>query len=164
MMAEPQGPRVDPEALLHELDAQGRYERTAGGYWARWPDLDIRAMAALMRAREVRLVTITARAEPDGGYRVIYHWDVGPTVLNISTTVVDGTLPTISDILPGADWAEREMRDYYGVDFSGRAQTPTLMLREGDPPGLFSRTSTVGTDTDPARAARAAATGGSESR
>jgi NADH:ubiquinone oxidoreductase subunit C len=42
----------------------------------------------------------------------------------------------------GADWAEREARDYYAVTFSGRASTPTLMLREGDEPGVLLRKET----------------------
>jgi Ni,Fe-hydrogenase III component G len=65
-------------------------------------------------------------------------------------------VPTIADLLPGADWAEREIRDYYGVEFAGREATPTLMLRPGDPAGLFTATRALGRDTDPARTARAA--------
>lgn len=155
-------------ALLRELDpgrdhGGGSYEHRAGAYWATWPGLDVRAMARLMRDREIRLITLTARPEPEhedgtadgAGYRVIYHWDLGPTVLNLAVPVRSGTLPSIADLLPGADWAEREIRDYYDLAFSGREDTPTLMLRPGDPPGLFSRTADVATDMDPARVARA---------
>lgn len=147
---------MDVEGLLHTLDPDGPVERNDGGWWARWPDLDVRAMATLLNGRALRLITITARPEPDDGYRVIYHWDVGDTVLNLSTTVSTGTVPSVVDIVPGADWAEREIRDYYGLEFSGRAQTPTLMLREGDPVGVFARTCEVARDTDPAKTARAA--------
>jgi NADH:ubiquinone oxidoreductase subunit C len=31
-------------------------------------------------------------------------------LLNMETTVTSGHIPTISDILPAADWAEREIR------------------------------------------------------
>lgn len=151
---------MDVEALLRELDDHGPWARTATGYWASWPDLDVRAMARLMLRHQVRLVTITGtqedREEDGDTLRVIYHWDVGGALLNLSTMTKSGHLPTISDILPGADWAEREIRDYYGSEFDGRSTTPPLMLREGDPPGLFTRTREQGTDDDPARTARAA--------
>jgi Ni,Fe-hydrogenase III component G len=157
---------MDVEEVLHALDADGTFDRNAGGYWARWPQLDVRAMARSMRDREVRLVTITARPDPDIGFRIIYHWDAGATVVNISTRVTaDGGVPTIADLIPGADWAEREIRDYYGLEFHGRVETPTLMLREGDPAGLFTRTAEVARDIDPATTARRAAESeGSESK
>ena len=41
-----------------------------------------------------------------------------------------------------------------GIEFDGRAATPPLMLREGDVPGLFSRTRDLGTQIDPAETAR----------
>jgi hypothetical protein len=147
------GAVVDVRELLSALDGGNEVEQNAGGWWARRPDLDVPAMARLMREREVRLVTISARPDVDGGHVLIYHWDAGPAVVNISTRVAGG-VPTIAHIIPGADWAEREIRDYYGLDFVGRAQTPTLMLREGDPVGLFSRTGELGRDTDPATTAR----------
>lgn len=146
---------MDAETILRTLDESGAFEHKSDGYWAAWPDLDVRAMAELMRERGARLVTLTALPDSGGGIHVIYHWDVDSTLVNISTTVA-GSIPTISDILPAADWVEREIRDYYALEFEGRAETPTLMLREGDEPGLFSRTCDLGTDTDPAEIARAA--------
>ena len=142
------------ETLLHELDENGAYELRGGGYWAVWSGLDVHAMAAMMLAHEVRLVTITATADGSGGLRLIYHWDLGAVLLNMETTVTSGHVRTISDLLPAADWAEREIRDYYSTSFDGRVTTPPLMLREGDVPGLFSRTSDLGTEIDPAETAR----------
>jgi NADH:ubiquinone oxidoreductase subunit C len=46
-------------------------------------------------------------------------------------------VPSIVDIYPGADWAEREAREYYAVTFEGRVSTPPLMLREGDAVGIL---------------------------
>jgi Ni,Fe-hydrogenase III component G len=149
------GTEMDVEELVRTLDPDARVEHNAGGYWACPTGLDVRAMAGLMFTHEVRLVTLTARPEAEGSFRVIYHWDTGPAVLNVSLTLApDESLPSIADIIPGADWAEREIRDYYDVAFSARAQTPTLMLLPGDPPGLFSRTAEVGRDVDPATTAR----------
>jgi Ni,Fe-hydrogenase III component G len=149
------GSILDVDELLTTLDGGGDVARNGGGYWTTVADLDVRAMATLMHEREVRLITLTARPDPDGGYRLIYHWDTGDAVLNIATTVTtESGAPTIADLIPGADWAEREIRDYYDLDFTGRNATPTLMLHPGDPAGLFSRTSELGRDADPASTAR----------
>ncbi|HET9654157.1 MAG TPA: NADH-quinone oxidoreductase subunit C [Kineosporiaceae bacterium] len=149
---------VDVPELLAPLGEPADVLRNAGGWWAVRPRLDVRAMAGLMRDHEVRLVTISARPAPDGGHILIYHWNVGSAVLNICTVIPEGgQAVTIADLLPAADWAEREIRDYYGLEFTGRTRTPTLMLREGDPAGLFSRTADVGRETDPAATARRAA-------
>jgi Respiratory-chain NADH dehydrogenase, 30 Kd subunit len=148
-------PIMDAEDLLLLLDADAPTERTAGGCWIRPPVLDVRRMATLRREREVRLVTISARPDPTGDLMIIYHWDAGSTIVHAATTISGGQLPTIADIVPGADWAEREIRDHDAVEFGGRASTPPLMLRDGDPVGLFARTGDLARDVDPARAARA---------
>lgn len=149
---------MDVEALVRELTDGGSCTHTATGCWAASPDLDVRAMAELMRQHMVRLVTITATPQDGDMLRIIYHWDADGVLLNLSTTVRSGHVPTISDIVPGADWVEREIRDYYGPEFDGRSATPPLMLREGDPPGLFSRTREQGNEADPAQTAHAAST------
>jgi len=110
----------------------------------------------------VRLITLTAVPDSTGAYRVIYHWDVDGVVVNISVLVAGGRIASIADILPAADWVEREIRDYYALEFGGRAETPTLMLREGDEPGLFSRTCELGNECDPAETARQAVAADSE--
>ena len=66
-------------------------------------------------------------------------------------------MPSITDLVPGADWAEREIHDYYGLTFTGRTDTRPLVLREGDPAGLFAHTTELARDADPAVTARRAA-------
>ena len=147
---------MDAETIIHTLDEQAESEHRRDGYWATVRGLDVRAMADLMLGNDVRLVTITAMPDASGGHRLVYHWDADGTIINIVTTVT-ASIPTIADILPAADWVEREIRDYYALEFDGRAETPTLMLRDGDEPGLFSRTAKVGRDVDPAETAHDAA-------
>jgi Ni,Fe-hydrogenase III component G len=155
---------MDAEGLLAVLelaaDVAADVERNAGGTWVRPRQLDVRAMATRLHENEARLVTISARPDGESGFRIVYHWDTGSGLLHVSTVVPPGGSPaTIADLLPGADWAEREIRDYYDLTFAGRASTPALMLRAADPAGLFTRTGDLGRDTDPARTARAASDG-----
>jgi hypothetical protein len=148
---------MNAETILQALGADGVSDHRSGGWWATLPGLDVRAMAEKMRAEGIRFVTLTAMPDPGGGYRLIYHWDAEGSLVNVVTTVTGASVPTIADILPAADWVERETRDYYALEFEGRAETPTLMLRDDDEPGLFSRTCDLGRDEDPARTAREAA-------
>lgn len=136
------------------LGSDASWEQHRDGLWLVVPDLDTRAMATLMHDNEVRLVTLTVRREPSGGYRFIYHWDLDGTLMNVVTIVTSGHIASIADILPAADWVERETRDYFAMEFDGREGMAPLMLRKEDEPGLFARTATLGHDTDPADAAR----------
>lgn len=142
------------DEIPSRLGWDATFEKHRDGYWIIVPDLDVRAMATFMRDNEVRLVTATVRREPSGGYRFIYHWDLEGSLMNVVTVVTSGQIASIADILPAADWVEREIRDYFALEFEGREGMPPLMLRDGDEPGLFARTTTLGHDTDPADAAR----------
>ena len=155
------GTEPDVRQRLSRIGEADEIEQRAGSWWVRRAELDVRGSARLMREYQVRLVTISARPDPDGGYLLVYHWDTGSALVNLSTTFPDGhPVPSITDLIPGADWAEREIRDYYGLEFSDRGETPTLMLLGGDPAGLFTRTGELGRDADPAATARRAADAG----
>jgi Ni,Fe-hydrogenase III component G len=140
---------MDAKTIADKLGKATSHENRSDGIWLTIPDLDVRAMAQLMIDNESRFVTMTAVPQTDG-LRFIYHWDVDNVLLNVSVPIVNGVAMSIADILPAADWIEREARDYYAVEFEGRSETPTLMLRDGDQPGLFSRTVGMCRDADPA--------------
>ena len=106
-------------------------------------------MARLLCGAQARWVTMTVSPAP-GGFRLIYHWDTDGTLLSIVTAMDSPRVASLIDIVPAADWVEREMRDYYAIEFTGRTDTPALMLRPDDRPGLFSRTADSVRDLDPA--------------
>jgi hypothetical protein len=155
---------VDVEQLVEGIAPREALERRRDGWWIVSPDLDVRAMAALMVDHDVRLATATGVPGADGVLRLIYHWDLGATILNVQVSVRDGHIATICDLIPGADWVERELRDYFAVSFEGRPQTLPLMLSGGDTPGFFNRTADAGRDADPAETAQVAAQTGEEAR
>jgi hypothetical protein len=83
-------------------------------------------------------VTITARPAPGGECRLAYHWDLEGELLNLITSTHQGTIHSIATICPAANWIEREIHDYFAVDFVGREdKLDPLVLRPGDSPGLF---------------------------
>ena len=80
-------------------------------------------MARVMAEAGARLVTVSASPLDAGEFRLIYHWDLEGSLLNCVVPVRDGALPGIARICPAADWIEREIHDYYGLNFTGRTQT-----------------------------------------
>ncbi len=116
----------------------GAWEERQDGWWLRLSPEAVRAAAALMLEGRARFAAMVARPAAEGGLRLSWHWDLGGALLSVHAVVEAGAAaPTIADLYPGADWAERETRDYYRVEFVGRAATPPLMLREGDAPGVL---------------------------
>jgi len=148
---------MDVATLLGRLGLEAEHRRD--GWWVVRPGVDVRAVAQTMRDEGVRLVTMTGVPgddEENPRLRILYHWEVGAGLLTVETEARDLRIESIADIWPAADWPEREIRDYFGVEFLGRESTPPLMLREGDPPGFYTRTADLGHEANPAETARAA--------
>jgi len=108
---------MDVDGIRRDLSIVAPWERRRDGLWIEAPGLDVRAMARLLREAQARWVTMTVSPEP-GGFRLIYHWDTDGTLLSIATTIGGARVDSLTDILPAADWVEREMRDYYALDFA----------------------------------------------
>lgn len=145
---------MNAEAMARELGGDTVFERRDDGLWLDMPESSVPHMAQMMRDAEARLVTMTAKpGEATGSFELMYHWDISGVLLTVKV-VIERTAKSIVDLWPAADWAERETRDYYAIEFEGRDQTPPLMLREGDRPGLFSATCDARRDADPAYTAK----------
>ena len=116
------------------------WRQRAGGNWMPANLGEIRSIAQGMLERGARFEAFVVTQTKAGDLRLIWHWDLKGKLFSVeSRAAVSAPLPSIVDIYCGADWAEREARDYYGVTFEGRVSTPPLMLREGDPPGVLLR-------------------------
>ena len=116
----------------------GNWAQRADGWWLAIPLDQIRSVAPLMREGGARLAALVPREIRPGALHLSWHWDFQGTLLSVETDCAQGdAVPSIVDIYPGADWAEREARDYFAVTFAERADTPPLMLRDGDTPGIL---------------------------
>ena len=117
----------------------GTWSERAGAAWLRVRLEDVRPAARIMLEGGARLATILARP-PAGaeGVRLSWHFAIGGAILALEIALSEGqAAPSIADIYPGADWAERETRDYYAVSFAGREATLPLVLGPGDDPGIL---------------------------
>jgi hypothetical protein len=116
----------------------GSWEERGDGWWLSLPPEQIRAAAGIMLAGGARFAALVASPGSQGEFGLSWHWDLKGTLLSITATLAAGRpAPSIVDIYVGADWAERETRDYYAITFEGREATPTLMLRAEDAPGMM---------------------------
>lgn len=128
---------IDIPAKLNELGLGAEWTWDKGAWWHPTGDgFDIRTTAERLRALDARFAAITATEQPDGAIRLDYQWDLDGIFLSFSTPAPDKRAVSIVDIVPGADWAERETYEYFAVEFTGRATLDPLMLRKGDAPGI----------------------------
>lgn len=126
------------DAVMLRETIGGEWFFRGGSWWRLEPVAGIRGIARKMLEGEARFAAIVASPADGGALRISWHWDVFGTLLSIDSLLGPGTsMPSIVDIYPGADWAERETRDYFAVEFEGRESTPPLMLAETDRPGIL---------------------------
>jgi len=117
-----------------------QWRQSADGNWLAARLDEIHSIAQSMLENDARFVALVVTQSDTDTLRLVWHWDIKGKLFSVeSTAALNSPLPSIVDIYCGADWAERETRDYYAVTFEGRESTPPLMLREGDPPGLLLR-------------------------
>ena len=128
---------MDIEEIRERLGNMEAWVNKSEAWWLETTSLDVEKMARLMVETGARLVTVTASRAREDEFRVIYHWDLQGRLLNFATTTHLTTITSITSICPAADWIEREIHDYFAINFAGR-ELPTLVLSEQDPPGIFS--------------------------
>ena len=116
------------------------WRQRAGGNWMPATLGEVRSIAQGMLESGARFEAFVLTQTKAGELRLVWYWDLQGKLFSVESKAAVGTpLPSIVDIYCGADWAEREARDYYGVTFEGRVSTPPLMLRETDAPGVLLR-------------------------
>jgi len=142
------------DAIAATLGGEGGVQHRRDGLWLDIPSSKVEEMARVMRDAEARFVTMTAKLMDDNAHiQLMYHWDLDGRLVTVKV-VVKESARSIIGLWPGADWVERETRDYFDLAFEGRDETPPLMLRAGDQRGLFRRTAPVGRGADPAYTAK----------
>jgi len=127
------------ETIPTDLGIEESWEEQGGSHWIASQAIDVRKLAVLMRARQARFISITAIQVPDEEDILMdYHWDLGGELLTFEMPVEDKRMASIVDLCEAADWIEREIREHYAIEFTGRDYEP-LLLRAGDTAGVNLR-------------------------
>lgn len=88
-----------------------------------------------------RFVIATGIDTP-AGIEILYHFsdDATGKMISLRTLILDKKQPSIESITPiirGAEWIEREMWELFGIDFKGHPNLKHLLLIEDWPQGKY---------------------------
>ncbi|MBZ5557703.1 MAG: NADH-quinone oxidoreductase subunit C [Acidobacteriia bacterium] len=105
------------------------------------------AAAELTGPHAMALATVVATDEtatPDGDFKVRYVFEPtapgGPdrfVTLVVSVDAARLEVPSLTTIVPAANWHEREMRDLFGIVPAGHPDPRPLVVHDGWPQGVF---------------------------
>ncbi len=75
------------------------------------------------------------------GFQILYHFSLDRTGLVLSIRVKlgkeDPEIDSIADLVPAADWIEKEIHELLGFKFKGRPDIGRLLMSEDWPVGVF---------------------------
>jgi NADH:ubiquinone oxidoreductase subunit C len=112
-------PRADFIAALTAIPGSAQVEERCDGLWISAPQLDVGAMAREMKTLGCRLATMTGLARDDGETTIIYHYVWGHDIINFKTATSGNAIRSIAPVARPASWIEREIHDFFSVDFIG---------------------------------------------
>lgn len=110
----------------------------------------LKAIDELTNGLGMGLATIVAtdeRREADNDFKVRYIFEPANTshgsladlfiTLRVSVEAYQPVVPSITPLVPAANWHEREMRDMFGIDPQGHPDPRSLIMHDGWPEGLY---------------------------
>ncbi len=99
----------------------------------------VKALFEGLKARYVISVGLDRRAE-GAGFEVLHCFALDDEhvrlALRVPVPAEHPVIPTITGIVPGASWAELEIRDLFGVTIEGHQDPRRLVLPDGFPDGV----------------------------
>ena len=127
------------ETIAQDLNIAEPWVQKGRAHWLVCDGISTRTVAAAMMALGARFITITAMQLPgDGAIRMDYHWDLDGQLLGFQFLPGEKKVDSIYDLCEAANWIEREIHEYFNLDFTGREYEP-LFLRNGEKPGVNLR-------------------------
>lgn len=86
--------------------------------------------------------TIITAIDTDHGFEVLYHYanDETGCIVTVRALIRDHQTPKIQSItpmIPGAEWIEREVHDLLGIEFEGHPNLKRLILADDWPQGVY---------------------------
>jgi NADH:ubiquinone oxidoreductase subunit C len=135
--SDPDTTRPDLAARLAAIPGSAETEEHSDGLWISAPELDIEAMAREMKALGYRLITMTARAREDGETTIIYHYAQRCQYVSFKIWTRGGAIQSVTPTLRMASWIEREIHDFFAVEFIGHPNLIPLLRPPGLKDGFF---------------------------
>ena len=115
------------ENQLNRLPGAEPVQNCPDGLWMDAAELNVLALAELMKNIEARLTTISAVSIENGETEIIYHFAIGGQAINVKTRTKANAIPSIANVFKAANWTERENYDLFGVNFTGHPNLKRLI-------------------------------------
>ena len=115
------------ENQLNQLPGAEPVQNRPDGLWMDAAQLNVLALAELMKNIEARLTTISAISIENSETEIVYHFAIGGQAVNVKTRTKANAIPSISKVFKAANWAERENYDLFGVNFTGHPNLKRLI-------------------------------------
>lgn len=98
-----------------------------------------RTIEELIRYRFFTGISTITGVDNGDEIEVIYHFTCKGLVLSVKTRISKNkpVLPTITDLIPGSAFYEREVHDLFGVKFEGNPDLSPLVLPDHWPSGVY---------------------------
>ena len=129
--------RGDLVARLAAIRGSAEVVERGGSLWISALQLDVEAVAREMKALGYRLITMTGRAREDGETGIIYHYAQLDQYVSFTTSTRGGAIQSITPTLRMASWIEREIHDFFAVQFIGHPNLVPLLRPPGLKDGFF---------------------------
>ena len=130
--------KIDTDALLEKIEAEigcqcEVYQDITGEDALFIPVENLQAVIGVLRedfgCYHLSAITAQQRESQRGEIELIYHfWHSKGLSLLLRLPANDPKVASIIDMIPGADFYEREAAEMYGITFTGREETPRLLL------------------------------------
>jgi len=123
--------------ILQDLPGAGSVSQRHQGIWMEAPALDVLAMARLMSEQRFRLATMTGIALENKETEILYHYIRNRESITFKTRTRGNSIASIAPVTRSANWIEREIHDFFEVEFKGHPDLRRLLLPPGLAPGYF---------------------------
>ena len=128
---------TDYRQILQKISGAAPMIQQRDGWWMIAPNLNVIDLASQMKKWDARFSTMTWEAVANDETIIIYHYILDRVAYNFKVTTLKNSLPSISNILPAADWIEREIQDLFKVQFINHPNPDRLIRPIQMEPGFF---------------------------
>ena len=102
---------------------------------------DFKEVIRFMIKEQGARMSIATAVDTQPGIEVLYHMAYDQSGLVISLRVMaekpEPVIDSITDIIEGAEWIEREMHEMFGLGFAGHTKPERLLLPDDWPDGVY---------------------------
>ena len=104
-----------------------KFEEKAGKFYSEiLPQKKLKEICPLLVKNQARFITATCLENSAGEIFFYYHFEIAKRIFTFKTKIENLKAESISKFYPNASWIEREVWEFYQVDFKNQIKKPLL--------------------------------------